>query len=224
MLGNALNEFSNDIFSFASSVLLLILYHAYLAYQVRKDPTYTIQALNRIVRTRWVETMMEMDKPEVISVQTIHNTILAATFLASTAALLVVGVLTLSTQSDALDLTWHGLNTFGAKQSSVFLIKLLFLLLDLISAFFSFTMSIRIYNNVAYLINIPPALKHPALSPQRVARHLNRGGHYYSIGVRAFYFSVPLVFWLFGPHFMLLATVGLIFILHKIDHIPKLPG
>ena len=224
MLGNALNEFSNDIFSFASSVLLLILYYVYLAYQVRKDPAYTIQALNRIVRTRWVETMMEIDKPEVISVQTIHNTILAATFLASTAAVLVIGVLTLSTQGDSLDLTWHGLNIFGAKQSSVFLVKLLLLLVDLIVAFFSFTLSIRIYNYVAYLINVPPALKHQGLSPQHVARHLNRGGHYYSIGVRAFYFAVPLVFWLFGPHFMLLATIGLIFVLHKIDHIPKSPG
>jgi uncharacterized membrane protein len=97
-------------------------------------------------------------------------------------------------------------------------------LVDLIVAFFSFTLSIRIYNYVAYLINVPPALKHQGLSPQHVARHLNRGGHYYSIGVRAFYFAVPLVFWLFGPHFMLLATIGLIFVLHKIDHIPKSPG
>jgi hypothetical protein len=33
---------------------------------------------------------------------------------------------------------------------------------------------------------------------------------------------VPLVFRLFGPHFMLLATVGLIFVLYKIDRAPKL--
>jgi uncharacterized membrane protein len=40
--------------------------------------------------------------------------------------------------------------------------------------------------------------------------------------MRAYYFLVPLVFWLFGPHFMLLATVSLIFVLYRIDRAPKI--
>lgn len=219
MPGNVMNGLFNDISAFLLSALLLLLYHAYLRYQVRRDPTYTIQALNVIVRTRWVERMMEIGTPDVISVHTIHNTIMAATFLATTAAILTIGVLTLSAQSGSLDLTWHTLNAFGAKQSEVFVIKLLFLLLDLITAFFSFTISIRVYNYVSYMINLP--CKRKATSPQHVTEHLNRGGHYYSIGMRAFYFTVPLTFWLFGPHFMLAATIALIIALYKIDHIPK---
>jgi uncharacterized membrane protein len=38
---------------------------------------------------------------------------------------------------------------------------------------------------------------------------------------RAFYFLVPLVFWLFGPHFMLLATCGLIVMLYRVDRAPR---
>lgn len=213
--------FFNDIFSFALSALLLIIYHAYLRHKVRKDPTYTVQAVNVIARTAWVETLMAPGKPDVIAIQTLRNSTMAATFLASTAVLLIIGVLTLSGQGDKLSSTWHALNTYGAKHSELFLIKLIMLLMDLFVAFFSFSMSIRVFNHVGYMINVPLSLNHKSITPQHVAVHLNTAGRYYSIGMRAYYFSVPLVFWLFGPHFMLLATFILIPVLYKLDRAPK---
>jgi uncharacterized membrane protein len=211
----------NDIFSFALSVSLIALYHVYLRRKVRKDPTYTIQAVNVIARTVWVHTMMGTGKPDVIPIQTLRNSTMAATFLASTAVLLIMGVLTLSGQGDKLSGSWHALNAFGATHSELWLAKLILLLLDLFVAFFSFSMSIRVYNHVGYMINVPQSLDHKAISPQHVAVHLNSAGRYYSLGMRAYYFSVPLVFWLFGPHFMLLATIVLIPVLYKLDRAPK---
>lgn len=40
--------------------------------------------------------------------------------------------------------------------------------------------------------------------------------------MRAYYYAVPLVFWLFGPHFMLLSTLGLIVVLYRLDRAPKI--
>lgn len=214
--------FFNDVFCFTLSALLLFLYHAYLRRKVRKDPTYTVQAVNRIVRTAWVETLMSSGKPDVVSIQTLRNSTMAATFLASTSVLLIIGVLTLSGEGDKLSGSWHVLNTFGATHAELWLTKLIFLLLDLFTAFFSFAMAIRVYNHVGYMINVPIALNHRAISPQHVAVHLNSAGSYYSMGMRAYYFTVPLVFWLFGPHFMLLATLILIPTLYKLDRAPKI--
>ncbi len=211
----------NDVSSFVISLLLLALYHLWIRRKVKKDPTYTVQAINRIARTAWVETMMASGKPDVISVQTLRNSTMAATFLASTAVLLIIGVVTLSGQGNNLGSTWHALNPFGAKAPEIFIAKLLFLLLDLCVVFFSFSLAIRVYNHVGYLINVPLSLNHKSLSPRHVAQHLNRAGSYYSIGMRAFYFIVPVVFWLFGPHFMLIATVGLIVVLYNVDRAPK---
>jgi uncharacterized membrane protein len=56
-----------------------------------------------------------------------------------------------------------------------------------------------------------------ALAPEAVARRLNRAGNQFAIGLRAFFFAVPLVFWLFGPAFLVLATVGLVAALHQLD-------
>ena len=216
------NIFFNDIFSLVVSAGLLVVYHFYLRHKVRKDPTYTVQAVNIIARTAWVETMMGTGKPDVISIQTLRNSTMAATFLASTAVLLIIGVLTLSGQGDKLSGTWHALNAFGATHSELWLAKLILLLFDLFVAFFSFSMSIRVFNHVGYMINVPLSLNHKAITPRHVAVHLNSAGKYYSIGMRAYYYSGPLVFWLFGPHFMLLATIILIPVLYKLDRAPKI--
>jgi uncharacterized membrane protein len=39
--------------------------------------------------------------------------------------------------------------------------------------------------------------------------------------MRAYYYSVPLVFWLFGPLFMLAATLVLIAVLYHVDRAPQ---
>lgn len=210
-----------DALSFLASLLLLILYHWFLRRKERRDPSYTVQAVNRIARTAWVENVMREGK-DILAVQTLRNSTMAATFLASTAVLLIIGVLTLSGQGDKLEATWHSLNVVGAKHPELWMFKLICLLLDLFFAFFSFAMSIRVFNHVGYMINVPLALNHRAISPEHVALHLNRAGRFYSLGMRAYYYCVPLLFWLFGPHLMLIATLGLIFIMYRLDRTPKI--
>lgn len=215
-----LATYSNDLLSFILSAALLIVYHFHLAYKVRKNPSYTVQAVNIIARTAWVETVMKEGK-DILAVQTLRNSTMAATFLASTSVLLIIGVITLSGQGDKLENTWHALNIMGSKHSELWLSKLLILLLDLFVAFFNFSMAVRVFNHVGYMINVPLALNHKMISPAHVAIHLNRAGKFYSNGMRAYYFTVPLVFWLFGPHFMLLSTLGLIVVLYRLDRAPK---
>ncbi len=215
------STFQNDIISFLASVSLLLLYHVYLRNKVRKNPTYTVQAINRTARRLWVETMMNQGKPDVIAVQTLRNSTMAATFLASTAVLLIMGVLTLSSQNQGH--AWQIFNTHGTNHPELWLFKLMLLLINLFVAFFSFSMAIRIYNHVGFLINVPLSLNHPSLSAKHVSAHLNSAGKYYSIGMRTYYYCVPLVFWLFGPGLMLLATAGLVPLLYKHDRSPKVP-
>lgn len=209
-----------DLISFILSGLLIAAYHLFLRNKVKKNPAYTVQAVNAIARTAWVETIMR-EKKDILAVQTLRNSTMAATFLASTAVLLIIGVLTLS-ESDKLEASWHALNTVGEKQPELWLAKLICLLLDLFVAFFSFSMSIRIFNHVGYLINVPLELNHRMITPAHVATHLNRAGRFYSFGMRSYYFTVPLVFWLFGPHLMLIATIGLLIALYRIDRAPKI--
>jgi uncharacterized membrane protein len=72
------------------------------------------------------------------------------------------------------------------------------------------------------MINVPLTRNHKMIRPQHVAIHLNRAGKFYSIGMRAYYFAVPLVFWLFGPHLMILSTLALVLTLYRLDRAPKI--
>lgn len=209
----------NDLIAFGMSAALLAGYQLFLRLKLRGNPTYTIQAVNAIARAAWVETVMR-ERKDILAVQTLRNSTMAATFLASTAVLLIMGVLTLTAQGEKLGETWHLLNVSGTTQSTLWLTKLL-LLLDLFVGFFSFSMSIRIYNHVGYMINVPLSLAHKAISPEHVATHLNSGGSFYSLGMRAFYYTVPLVFWLFHPTLMLVSTVVLIAVLFRLDRAPQ---
>lgn len=211
--------FGSDLTNFALSALLLLAYQLYMRYKASRNPAYTIQGVNVIARTAWVETIMREGK-DILAVQTLRNSTMAATFLASTAILLSIGVLTLSGQGDKLGSTWHAFA--GTRSPELWTLKLILLLLDFFIAFFSFSVSIRVYNHVGYMINVPLILRRKVISPQHVAYHLNRAGNYYSVGMRAYYFAVPLVFWLFGPHFMLAATLVLIPVLYRLDRAPKI--
>lgn len=215
-----LSVYAYDAISFFVSTTLIIAYHLYLHGKVKQDRTYTVQAVNMIARTAWVETIMR-DKKDILAVQTLRNSTMAATFLASTSVLMIIGILTLS-EGNKMEATWHALNVVNTQSSELWLVKLICLLMDMLVAFFSFSMSIRIFNHVGYLINVPLELKHKMITPTHVATHLNRAGKFYSIGMRAYYFIVPLVFWLFGPHFMFASTIALLLVLYRIDRAPKI--
>jgi uncharacterized membrane protein len=99
-------------------------------------------------------------------------------------------------------------------------IKLLILLATFFWAFFSFSMALRMYNHVGYLINSSNEKQQFFPTPHYVSRLLNRSGRYYSLGMRAYYVSVPLVFALFNPYYMVIASVGLTIALYHIDRAP----
>ena len=214
---NWLNEYAGEILWVGGGTAILTVYHLYLAIRVRRDPLSTIQSVNRETRRAWVQHIMSDPSLGILAVQTLRNSTMAATFLASTAVILIMGGLTLSGQADRIAVSWHALNVGGSHHPALWEAKLLVLLADLFIAFVSFAMAVRLFNHVGYQITLPPAMRPPVVNPEQVARHLNRAGAFYSLGMRAYYFMVPLVFWLFGPHLMALASLALVGVLFFID-------
>jgi uncharacterized membrane protein len=212
-----LQEFAPDIIAFAISALLVIAYYLFLRAKVKRDPTYTIHGVNEIARSQWVASIVANPGKDVMAVQTLRNFIMGASLMASTATFLIVGTLTLSGQAENISRSWHVLNAVGTHAAELWIVKVMCLLIDFIVAFFAFAMSVRLINHVVFMINIPERDRHHALSAAGVGRRLNRAGNMFAIGMRAFFFAVPLVFWLFGPAFLVVATLGLVVALYHVD-------
>lgn len=214
-------EYTNDLIALLLVVAMISGYEIHLRRLARRNPAAVFASAAALARTAWVETVMADHHDALLAVQTLRNSSMAASFLASTAVLLMVGVLTLTGQARSMQEAWHFLNVFGTLGPALWLTKLLCILLLLFYAFFNFVNAIRVSNHVGYMISISKAPGRTYFSHHMVATQLNRGSQYFSVGVRSYYYLVPLIFWLFGPLYMVVATVLLVFVLlPKIDKTP----
>ncbi len=196
----------------------LLGYEIWLRMAQKTDARHSLPAVNAKTREAWVRFIMAKGDG-ILAVQTLRNSTMTATFLASTAAILVIGVLNLAGTPGPLAQFWRALSVFPEAHPELWMAKLFVLVLVLLAAFFCFTISIRLYHNVGYLIQLPEnGLR--VLGPEGVARVLNQAGGYLAFGLRAYYFAGATIFWLFGPQYMLIATAVLIVALLRIDRQP----
>jgi uncharacterized membrane protein len=214
-----LREFGGDTVAALLSVLMVVIYYSQHRSKSRKDPVYSIHAVNARARRLWTQNIMSNPGKELVAIQSLRNYIMVSIAMASTSALLIMGTLTLSGQAQNIIHSWHSLGMFGSHAQALWIIKVLCLLVDFIFAFFSYALSMRLATHVLFMINVPEAgyRAHPELSCNCVADRLVRSGNLMAIGMRAFLFAIPLVFWLFGPVFLFLATGGLVITLSRLD-------
>ncbi|ESR64941.1 hypothetical protein CICLE_v10009323mg [Citrus x clementina] len=76
--------------------------------------------------------------------------------------------------------------------------------------------SIRYYAHVSFLVTLPTS-KGNRNYIEYVARNLNRGSFFWSLGLRAFYLSFPLFLWIFGPIPMFVCCCTMSFLLYFLD-------
>ena len=214
-----LRQVGPDLLALGLSLLMVGAYYAYLRNRLRRDPTYSIHYVNDTARRLWVQSVMANPAKDVMAVQTLRNFIMIGILMVSTVTLLIIGTLTLSGQAENMSRSWNSTNLLGPASVEVWSVKVLCLLADFIVAFFAFTLSLRLANHVLFMINVPVELRGSvdALSPEAVARRLNRAAYMISIGIRALFAAVPLVFWLFGPFFLVVGTLGLLIALFRLD-------
>ena len=209
-----------DVSIFTACLAMIGGYHLYMRMRLRKDHSYTIQSINATARVAWVDNIMSDKSNGVLGVQTLRNSTMAATFPASTAILMSMGTLNLIKRSGDDAALLHSLQNGLLSGGSYENLKLLVLLGAFFSAFFCFSMAVRMYNHVGYLINSTNSKLKFEPSTRYVGELLNRSGNYYSYGMRAYYISVPLIASIFSPYYMPVASIGLIMFLYKIDRAP----
>ena len=165
---------------------------------------------------------MKQESPQngVLAVQTLRNNIMASTLLASTAIMLSSLIAVLMTGgSSGRSVSFH---VYGDKSEFCLSIKFFSILVCFMVAFLFNVQSIRYYSHASILINVPykkldsSNSKH-CVTVEYVGRTVNRGSYFWSLGLRAFYFSFPLFLWIFGPIPMFLCCIFLVVMLYFLD-------
>ena len=203
----------HELAAAAAALALLGAYHLFVRWRMRSDPDFRIQGVLNRGREAWVERMIREDLG-ILAVQTLRNSIMAATFFATTAVALIVGTITLSMQSGALRQVSEAL---AASDERWWFLKIVILLVDMLAAFFFFSQAIRYLAHVSLMISAPAE----AASPSMVAKLLIHAGRFHTRGMRCYYYAGPVLFWLFGPLYLVLATAGLVVALYVLDRSPE---
>lgn len=114
---------------------------------------------------------------------------------------------------------------FGDTSAFSYSVKLFCIMVCFLSAFLLNVQSIRYYSHASILINVPYKKLSSTygygydqrLSSEYVAKTVNRGSYFWSLGLRAFYFSFPLFLWIFGPIPMFVSCIVLVSLLYFLD-------
>ena len=216
---NWLREFGADVAGMAICISLVIAYYGVHRIRVRRDPTYSIHHVNDTARRIWVEHVMSNSGKDIMAVQTLRNFMMYPILMVSTCALLIIGTLTLSGQTETMSRSWHAINFGGSHAAELWIVKLMFLLVDFLVALFAYVIAIRLANHVLFMINIPREARseYDVLSPSNVADRLILAGKMVALGMRTPIFAIPLGFWLFGPLYLVIGTVGVVWFLSRLD-------
>ncbi|XAR72573.1 hypothetical protein NMG60_11019260 [Bertholletia excelsa] len=223
-----MEEYILDYILVPAGLSIMVAYHMWLIYQVMKHPSRTVIGVNAVNRRLWVSAMMEdMAKNGVLAVQTLRNNIMASTMMASTAIMLSSLIALLMTNggsgnSSANEIVYGDRSRLGSS------IKFFSILVCFLVSFLLNVQSIRYHSHAGVLINVPyhKLILHDSddhcqngrkLMAAFVARTMNKGSYFWSLGLRAFYFSFPLFMWIFGPIPMALSSLILVFLLYFLD-------
>ena len=156
---------------------------------------------------------------------------MACQILATTSVALIFGV---STFVSNVQRSTAGESIIGFTLDSLFGWKVTLLLLAHIMAFFYLSQSIRFYNHVCVNVNVNiteeelaklndhAIVAYHLLDANHMGDTLNRGAMFYTMAMRMYYLSFPILAWFAGPWTLVASVVLLLVTLRFIDfNVPK---
>ena len=187
----------------------------------RAKQVFCISSVLHMYRKQWMENMLTRDN-RIADASLLNNLERNASFLASTSLFVIAGLVTGIASSEKLFAILPSLPLASPTSPMSVQFKLIVVLLIHIYAFFTFTWSMRQYGFCAVLLGAAPLSSHPDLNGSTgknyirfMSKVIDRAGHTYNYGLRAFYFSLAVLAWLLNIWVFMLAVAFTMLILYS---------
>lgn len=204
--------------AFAVSSAVFLLYEIWVAWVGWRHPTRIARSAHAYMRASWVDALSRQPGFEIVAVQALRNSLMSATIAASTAALALMG--TVSLASGTLDAAM-----FDSTPPLRVVLEIL-LMATLFASYVCSAMSMRYFSHAGFVMSMPVAApERPALTPM-AREYVKRAGLLYSWALRFFLIIAPLVVGIVRPLGMPFMTVALVVALWFFDRpaAPAEPG
>lgn len=191
------------------TVCIVVFYELWFAWAQRRRPTALARTAHASLREDWFDTVSGESGTEILAVQTLRNSLMAASMTASTAVLGLMGTVTLSASS---------LST-GPEFTPRLAMELVVLAL-LFASLVSSVMAVRYYNHAGFIAGMPAGSQARKHWHAVGKSHVRRAGVLYSWSLRHLLLVVPAVAFLLHPVAGPLAAALVVMVLWLFDRFP----
>lgn len=203
----------------ALTVAILIGYEIWLAVGQRLDPQRVARSAHAGLRAQWFDALSRHKGTEILAVQTLRNSLMAATMTASTAVLGLMGTVTLAAPTLNLGLA----DSARRPQLTAHLWLELVLLTLLFASLVSSAMAIRYYNLAGFVAAMPVESEARQRWMAAGTAYLRRAGRLYNWGLRHLILIAPIVASIMHPVAGPPAGVLIVLVLLRFDHAHRGP-
>lgn len=203
--------------AFGISLLIFLAYEGWVLWVGRYHPHRMARTAHARMRSNWASVLSERQGFEIVAVQTLRNSLMSATITASTAALGLMGTITLAggTVLESIsDLSGGG---YGLRPVLEAL-----LMAVLFASYVCSSMAMRYYNHAGFVMSMPAQSERRKPLDPMAQEYVERAGLLYSWGLRCFLMIAPLISGIVNPLLMPVMTAGLVFVLRLFDRPARL--
>lgn len=197
-----------------ATVLIVFGYEVALAFAQRRQPERLARTAHAALREDWFAAVSAQSGSEILAVQTLRNSLMSATMIASTAVLGLMGTLTLAAPS------LHASFGDGASGWPNFTPRLameLAVLALLLASLVSSVMAVRYYNHAGFIGGMPVESEARRRWASAGTAYVRKAGILYSWGLRQLILIVPMVAFILHPVAGLVGALGVVAALLNFD-------
>ncbi len=209
-------------FSIFDGISLTLFYVAWVGYTYVADHSrYAKDSVPAFVdreRRRWMNAMLDREM-RMVDTLIVGNLVRGIAFFASTAILLVGGLLAMIGSTDAAIRTFQDLPFTGVVTRLDWEVRVFFLATIFIYAFVKFVWAFRLANYTSILIGSAPTLVESAETRDQFASQISRlsqlTGRHFNRGLRANFFALAALGWFLHWGIFMMATLWVVYVLYR---------
>lgn len=199
-----------------TTVSMLVLYEVLLLWLQQHHPERFARSVHASLREEWFQAVSVTPGSEILAVQTLRNSLMSATMLASTAVLGLMGTVTLTAPS--LYASFAQFHTVTQVMTPRLLLELVLLGL-LFTSLVSTVMSVRFYSHASFIGALPVGSQARLRWSDSGVAYVRKAGLLYSVGLRHLLLVMPVVAALLAPVAGPPAAVVVAVALYSFDHV-----
>ena len=192
----------------------LLGYEIALMWLQHRAPERLARTAHATLREEWFDAVSAQKGSEILAVQTLRNSLMSATMLASTTALGLMGTVTLAVPS--LHAGFGEALPAAALVTPRLTLELVLLVL-LFTSLVSTLMAVRFYNHAGFIVALPVESETRKRWSAAGTSYVRKAGLLYSVGLRHLILVVPVVAALLSPAAGPIAAVVVAFVLLSFD-------